>query len=271
MKQSLRRHVLNVKASSKSVVAAVLCGGEGSRLRPLTYYFQKSMIPVGSSQKPLLEYIVRLLKNHGIRDLVFLVNYKYEQILNYFGDGSRFDVNIEYVVDRADRRGTGWAILNAYERGVFKGYGNVLVYYGDILSDVDLSDMLNAHVNSDAYATIAVSKGYRLPVGIAHVEDGRIVRFEEKPTIEVPVCIGVLVFRRDALHVLQGEFVDGFELDIMGHLIPRIIELGKSVNAYFTDCFWYDLGSTEKYEKLDHNLIDRLFEGIFKPIEAKHT
>ena len=259
---------MSVKATSKSVVAAVLCGGEGSRLRPLTYYFQKSMIPVGSSQKPLLEYILRLLKNHGIYDLVFLINYKYEQILNYFGDGSRFDVNIEYVVDRADRRGTGWAILNAYEHRLFEGYDNVLVYYGDILSNIDLTDMLNAHANSDAYATIAVSKGYRLPVGVAYVEDGRIVRFEEKPTIEVPVCIGISVFRVEALHTLRGEFTGRLELDIMSHLIPKLIELGRPVKAYFTDCFWYDLGSTEKYEKLDHSLVDRLFE-VEKPIEAK--
>lgn len=83
----------------RSVKAAVLCGGEGSRLRPLTFYFQKAMIPIGSEQKPLLEYIVRLLKAHDVRDLVFLVNYKYEQIKNYFGDGSRFGVHVEYLVD----------------------------------------------------------------------------------------------------------------------------------------------------------------------------
>jgi mannose-1-phosphate guanylyltransferase len=77
----------------------VLCGGKGTRLRPLTHYIQKTMVPVGLKQKPLLEYVVRLFKFHGIKDLVFLVNYKSEQIMNYFEDGSRFGVKIAYVED----------------------------------------------------------------------------------------------------------------------------------------------------------------------------
>ena len=245
---------------SGRVVAAVLCGGEGSRLRPLTYYFQKAMIPVGSKQKPLLEYIVTLLRMHGIYDMVFLVNYKHEQILNYFEDGSRFGVNIKYLVDREDRRGTGWAILNAYERGLFKDYSNVLVYYGDILSNIDLGEMVRRHEELDASATIAVSKGYRLPVGVAHLEGSRIVRFEEKPLVEIPACIGVSVLKTESLKRLYESFMGTRELDIMAHLIPRLIELGEPVHAYFTECFWYDVGSTEKYEKLDNSLVDKLFE-----------
>jgi mannose-1-phosphate guanylyltransferase len=242
------------------VVAAVLCGGEGSRLRPLTFYFQKAMIPVGSSQRPLLEYVVRLLKAHGICDALLLVNYKYEQILNYFGDGSRFGLRIDYLVDRGDRRGTGWAVLNAYERGFFEDCGDVLVYYGDILSNIDLTGMLRMHRVSKSYATVAVSKGYRLPVGVAHMDGFRVVKFEEKPLIDVPVCIGVVAFKAEALKLLYESFMESRELDIMSHLIPGLIGLGKPVNAYVTGCFWYDIGSTEKYEKLDHSLIDRLFE-----------
>lgn len=65
----------------------VLAGGEGTRLRPLTFYFQKCMIPIGSSQKPLLEYVVRLLAYHEIRNITLLVGYKHEQIENYFDLG----------------------------------------------------------------------------------------------------------------------------------------------------------------------------------------
>ena len=64
--------------------ALILCGGPGKRLRPITYYFQKTMIPVGLRQRPLLEYVIRLLRYHGIKDMILLVNYKYEQIQNYF-------------------------------------------------------------------------------------------------------------------------------------------------------------------------------------------
>jgi NDP-sugar pyrophosphorylase family protein len=88
----------------------------------------------------------------------------------------------------------------------------------------------------------------------------RVVKFEEKPLIDVPVCIGVVAFKAEALKLLYESFMESRELDIMGHLIPGLIGLGKPVNAYVTGCFWYDIGSTEKYEKLDHSLIDRLFE-----------
>ena len=83
----------------RRVKGLVLCGGPGTRLRPITYYFQKTMVPIGIRQKPLLEYVVRLFKFHGIQELAFLVNYKAEQIVNYFDDGSRFGVKISYVYD----------------------------------------------------------------------------------------------------------------------------------------------------------------------------
>jgi NDP-sugar pyrophosphorylase family protein len=78
-------------------------------------------------------------------------------------------------------------------------------------------------------------------------------------------ALGVVAFKAEALKLLYESFMESRELDIMSHLIPGLIGLGKPVNAYVTGCFWYDIGSTEKYEKLDHSLIDRLFE--FEPYE----
>ena len=86
-------HVTHIKHCVKGVV---LAGGEGRRLRPLSYYFQKCMIPIGHSQKPLLEYIVRLLKYHNIADVLLLAGYKQEQITNYFNSGNRFGVKINF-------------------------------------------------------------------------------------------------------------------------------------------------------------------------------
>ena len=67
--------------------AAVLCGGEGTRLRPLSNYFQKTMIPIGSKRKPLLEYVIRLLAHNGIHDVTLLTGYRSDEIEEYFGDG----------------------------------------------------------------------------------------------------------------------------------------------------------------------------------------
>ena len=106
--------------AGRRVFGVVLAGGEGRRLRPITYYFQKCMIPVGNHQKPLLEYILRLLKMHGIVDLKMLVGYKHEQIVNYFGDGGRLGVNIEYFLDEPSIGGSGGGSPQCCEVGGFR-------------------------------------------------------------------------------------------------------------------------------------------------------
>ena len=160
-------------ASAKGVV---LCGGEGARLRPLTFYFQKTILPVGSSQRPVLEFVLRLLRHHGIREVVLLVGYKHEQIMNYFGHGERLGVRLTYVVDDPALRGTGGSLLNAYQQGVLSKEDRLLIYYADILSDIDLSEMLAYHERTGAVATLAVSRGYRVPVGVAWVDgEGRLL------------------------------------------------------------------------------------------------
>ncbi|NIR86107.1 NTP transferase domain-containing protein, partial [Candidatus Bathyarchaeota archaeon] len=118
------------------VKGLVFCGGTGVRLRPITYYFQKTMLPIGSKQKPLLEYVIRLLKFHGIKDLALLVDYKAEQIQNYFDDGSRFDVKISYVHDDPKLKGTAGSMLNAYKHGVVDVDDTLFMYYGDILTNM---------------------------------------------------------------------------------------------------------------------------------------
>jgi mannose-1-phosphate guanylyltransferase len=244
--------------SGRRAVGVVFAGGEGKRLRPLTYYFQKCMIPVGSLQKPLLEYILMLLKRHGIVETKLLVGYKHEQIMNYFGDGGRFGIGIEYYVDDPALGGSGGALLNAVRSGAFKDVDVLLVYYGDILSDIDLSAMVSQHVGNGSVATLAVAKGFQVPVGVAEVDGTRVRGWVEKPWIDIHAGIGVVALSSEALGELEV-LVDGRrEVDLMGDLVPSLIEGGSRVDAYFTDAFWYDVGSTEKYEKLDNGQVDRL-------------
>ena len=241
------------------VVGVVLAGGEGRRLRPLTYYFQKCMIPIGSRQKPLLEYIIRLLGRYGIFDVKMLVGYKHEQIVNYFNDGERFGVKLEYFLDDPALGGSGGALLNVAERGAFDGAGSLLVYYGDILSDIDLSALVRQHVESGSLATLAVTSGFEVPVGVAEVEGSRVKEWREKPVVDIYAGIGMVALSPGALEALEGITEERSSIDLMGDLIPFLLEGGGRVDAYFTDAFWYDVGSTEKYEKIDNGLVDRLF------------
>ncbi|MCL4344528.1 MAG: nucleotidyltransferase family protein [Nitrososphaerota archaeon] len=235
--------------------AAILCGGTGSRLRPLTYYFQKTMLPIGNSQKPILEYVIGYIKHFGINSFTLLVGYKAEQIVNYFKDGIQFNAQIDYSYDREDIKGNGGALINAYLAGKFDGYSNVLIYYSDILATLDISKMHELHITNDFDATIAVSDHYKLPVGVASVENNKVTKFEEKPNYNINSTIGILILKVSAIK----KFVNmAGDVDIMKDMIQNLVAEGK-VGAYVTNDFWIDVGSTDTYEKLDHNAIDSLF------------
>lgn len=245
--------------------AVVLAGGQGARLRPLTYYFQKCMIPVGAKQKPLLEYIIRLLRYHNLRDIIIAAGYKHEQIINYFEDGSRFKVKITYVVDRPGYESTALALLNAMEQGHLAPNEDILVYYGDILSNVNLTELIKVHVEKKAAATLALARGYRIRVGTARtMPDGRITQLVEKPQLDIPVTIGILALNTTSLQVVEQLRKHTKHVDIMAHLIPQLIKQGKPVYSYLTTEYWQDIGSTERYEKLDHSQVERKLAHLLK-------
>lgn len=252
-----------VKLDFDGVKGLVLCGGPGIRLRPLTYYFQKGMIPVGSRQKPCLEYIIRLFKYNEVKDVLLLVGYKAEQVRNYFGDGSRFNVNITYIYDKPGFEATGGAVLNAYKNGAIKEDDTLLIYYGDILSNICLNEMLTQHFEEDAAATVALAKGYHVPVGVAQLKGSYVESFVEKPLLDLSVGIGILALRGRTAEDLEHLHKLSKKVDLMRDLLPYLIQNGKPVTAYLTDAFWYDVGSIERYEKLDNDVIDNHLSILF--------
>ncbi len=247
--------------AGRSLKGVVLAGGEGTRFRPLTYYFQKCMIPVGDEQKPVLEYIIRLFRHHEICDVILLVGYKHQQVKNYFDDGTRFGVNLEYVLDEPELKGNANALLNAYRQGILSKDDCMIIIYGDILSDIDLREMVSQHLDARAAATVALSQGFKIRVGTAEIKNGLITRFIEKPEMDQPVSVGILVLSGLVLEEMEQIHAEGHpkHLDLMGNLIPHLIERGLPVLSYITDAFWYDLGSYERYERFENEgLSDKL-------------
>ncbi len=246
------------------VKGLVLCGGPGTRLRPITYYFQKAMIPIGIKQKPLLEYVVRLFKFHEIRDLAFLVCYKAEQIMNYFDNGSRFGMKIHYVYDDPNLKGTAGSVLNAYNQGKISVEDTLLVYYGDILTNMNLQNLVGYHEERDASVTVALSSSFTVRVGLADIDKANKIRgFVEKPSLEKPVSVGILVFRGKTLKDIENLKKERRELDLMRDVVPYLIKIDKPVYGYLSDAFWYDVGSTEAYEKLTPQLVDDILSFLF--------
>jgi len=248
-----------------NVKGLVLCGGPGTRLRPITYYFTKALIPIGLKQKPLLEYVVRLLKFHGVTDLAFLVDYKAEQIVNYFDGGSRFGVKISYVKDTPERKGTAGSVLNACKEGFSSTEDTLLVYYGDIVTTMNLKKLLDFHRRKRAVATVALASGFTVRVGMADIDkECKLLGFEEKPKLEKPVSIGIMVLEGETLKDIEGLFPKKRGVDLMRDVVPHLVQSGKPVYGYLSDAFWYDVGSTEAYEKLDHQFIEKSLAFLFK-------
>ncbi len=242
------------------VKAIILAGGKGTRFRPYTELIAKPMIPIGPKEKPLLEHILYWLSKNGLKEFVFLIGYRGQQIKNYFGRGERWSVKIDYSEDTKRYNGTGGALVNAYRKGLLRGE-TMLVWYGDIIANVNVRKLLRDHWDNKADATLVLARRYQLPVGVAETnEDGRIIRLVEKPWYPIKVTIGVLVLETQVLG--QAERVLGTSFDIMSHLIPWMIENGYNVRGYIHDGFWYDVGSMERYAKLDGAKVEEVLEEV---------
>ncbi len=249
-----------------SIKGVVLAGGEGTRFRPLTYYFQKCMIPIGEEQKPILDYILRLLKYHDVKKTVLLVGYKHQQIENYFEHGERFGVEMNYVLDDPNLKGSANALLNAYKKGAIADGDTLIVYYGDIISNLDITAMVKHHQEKKADATLALAKRYNISVGKAELDGTRITNFIEKPDLMQPVSIGILVLSGGILKEManlqqMGQFRS---FDLMGDVISYLVQRKRKVEAYLTDAFWYDVGSIERYERLSPEKLSEVMGFLLK-------
>jgi len=238
-------------------VGVLFCGGEGTRMRPLTYYLQKVMMPIGADQIPLLEYVIKHFKKHNINDLILLVNYKKEQIQGYFGDGERWGVNLTYIPDKPGLKGTGTALLNAES---FIKERRMIIYYTDIITNVNLSEMLSFHDQHKKWATILLSKGWQIRVGTAETdEENHITKFVEKPILPLLVNTGISILEPSIFDHLKG-FEPNQSVDLSKDIFPYFVQKGKIIAYTQEDCFWEDIGSIERYERLDHEKITELMK-----------
>jgi len=215
----------------------VLAGGEGTRLRPYTYSAPKPMLMLGG--KPILQYVIENLKRSGQKDLVLTVGFRHEQVQAHFGDGSKFGVKIEYSVEK-EKLNTAGSILP------FKGKvkETFAVVMGDHLTNIDMADMQKAHRKSGAIATIALfHKKDPLEYGVAKVEGGRIIGFQEKPMLEHDYNTAIYIFEPAIFDYIHEK--EDFSRDVF----PRLLEAKKPINAYVLEGVWFDIGRVGDYER----------------------
>jgi len=227
------------------MLVALLVGGAGTRLYPLTAYVPKCMIPIGG--KLVIDHVIEYLKKHGLKDIVLLVSKDDCDVFkNYLGGGDRHAVSIRYSV--APRIGTAGA-LNA-ARKYFDS--TLIVYYGDVLTDLNLSDMINFHFKKRSICTIALSRSVPIDYGLAKVgRGGKVLGFEEKPTLpDRPFSMGIFIFEPKVLSYC------GPNKDIAKDVIPVLVKRLLPVYGYVTSKRHYDIGN---FKSLDE--VAKIFSG----------
>jgi len=221
------------------VKAAILAGGAGTRLYPITTYVPKTLLPIGN--RYVIEYLIEYLKRNGINEIVMLISAnEFELVRNHLSDGSRYGVRVEYSV--AERIGTAGALGAAKE---ILG-DRFLAYYGDVLTDMDLREMIAFHDAKKSVCTIAMSTSVPIEYGVARVaDDGRVTYFQEKPVLkEYPVSMGIHVLDRQVLSSCAPN------TDLAGDVIPKLVANGKPVYAYLTEKRHYDIGTFKSLEEV---------------------
>ena len=231
--------------------ALFLAGGLGTRLRPITDKIPKPMVPIMG--KPLLERSIENLKRSGIDEIVLSTCYKAHKIKKYFGDGREYGVKIDYIAEDIPL-GTAGAIRNA--RKFFDD--TFAVFNSDIISDIDISEMLRFHREKKALATIAVS---RVPNPSAYGvieqdENGFITAFKEKPgrneTSSNLINAGIYIFEPGLL----DEIPEGRKVSVERETYPLLLEKGYRLSAYDKCSYWLDIGTKEKYIKAHRDILN---------------
>ncbi len=234
--------------------ALFLAGGLGTRLRPLTNDLPKPMAPVMG--KPLLELTIANLKKHGIDEIVLSTCYKPHKIKEYFGDGEKFRVKINYLSEDMPL-GTAGAVKNA--QGFFNE--TFLVFNADILSDIDLSALVAFHKEKGALATIWVTRVDN-PSAYGVIEcdpDGYITAFKEKPKPHESrsnlINAGVYVFEPELLDYIPS----GRAVSIERETYPLLLEKGAKMTVYSDSFYWLDLGTHAKYLQAHRDIMKGIF------------
>jgi len=224
------------------VKVVILAAGIGTRLRPITDFVPKPMLPICG--KPALEYVIGYLKRQGLRDLLIAVSHLAEQITNYFGDGSRFGVNITYSSSPKPRGTAGevWAARKYLD-------DSFICYYGDIITNIDLKRLVKFHNGQGCIATVALVRSVPLEVGVVRLNsDSTVTEFKEKPPLDMPVNAGIYVLDKEILAFLN----DKDELDFGYDVFPAILKAGRRIcGCLFEKAFWYDLGTLRRYQELN--------------------
>ncbi|WP_017292570.1 sugar phosphate nucleotidyltransferase [Geminocystis herdmanii] len=236
--------------------AMILAAGKGTRVRPITHTIPKPLIPI--LQKPVMEFLVELLRKHGFNQIMVNVSHLAEEIENYFRDGQRFGVEIGYsfegrIVDGelvGEALGSAGGLKRIQEFNPFFD-DTFVVLCGDALIDLDLTEVVKKHKEKGAIATVvtkSVPKEEVSSYGVVVTDDeDKILAFQEKPDLEEALSTQI----NTGIYIFEPEIIDyipaGQEYDIGSELFPKLVELNLPFYAVNMDFEWIDIGKVPDY------------------------
>jgi len=218
----------------------ILIGGQGTRLYPLTSFIHKSMIPILG--KPVLEHIINHIKNCDITDIILCASNSTskEQFKHYFGDGSRFGVTLRYSIG-PKRLETAGRILHASSKNLIDG--EFMVYYGDILTNLDLREVYKFHREKRGIGTIVFNPNLPVVTGIGVLDSsGQVMKIEEKPVLSRNTNIGVYILEPEILKYIEPSS------DFFSDTFPQVVRNKDRLYGYISNCKWLDIGSFQSLQ-----------------------
>lgn len=228
--------------------AVILAGGLGTRLQPYTTFLPKPMLPLG--EKPILEHLVGWTKKNGVKSIVLCVSYLRKTIEDYFEDGSRFGVNIEYAISNRPLATAGQ--LKTAEEFIDDTF---VCMYGDSIFDFSLRSMIKQHVQKKSFITMSLFE-YKTNLEYGVIEttkNGKVTAWNEKPEIKANINIGCYVMEPGIMDYIPKN--KPFGMDIV---IKKAMSKGKFVNSFVTKKGFTDIGNKTSYKKAYQNYIQKL-------------
>ncbi|MEK7597163.1 MAG: nucleotidyltransferase family protein [Patescibacteria group bacterium] len=227
--------------------AIIMAGGRGERLKPITDTIPKPMVEVAG--KPILLHIINLFKRYEIKDFIFSLYYLPHIITSYFGDGSKFGIHIDYLIeDPGQPMGTAGGILAA------KKYidDTFIVTSGDILRKINIDEIVKFHKEKNSFATLNTYKrfGPDPKSMIVFDKQGLIKKFIERPNPENIKEDSVWV--NGSFYIMEPEIFNfipkNYESDFGKDVFPKLLATNKKIYAFSTEDYFVDIGNLEKLE-----------------------
>jgi NDP-sugar pyrophosphorylase family protein len=227
------------------MMAVILAGGKGTRLKPFTTTIPKPLLPLGDV--PIIEVVLQQLATAGFDRIVIALGHMEHLFAAVIGNGSRWGIRIDYFREEGPL-GTAGSL-----RLIQDIDDNFLVMNGDLLTTLAYRDLFNIHVSRDAWGTIALHRReVHIDYGVVHAdEDGYLKEYIEKPTIPYTVSMGIYVLNKQSI----GFIPESGKFD-MPQLMMALHHAGKPVISHVTDCYWQDIGRFDDYQQASADFLE---------------